>query len=79
MLGVVQSTHGEYCVPGLPFAFMSGFCVAASRLGAPDTGLLSYGEVLDQGRSVNEATRQLPIIGDGDTGCAIFSISDQMP
>lgn len=48
---------------------MSGFCVAAARLGAPDTGLLSYGEVLDQGRSINEATRQLPIIGDGDTGC----------
>lgn len=48
---------------------MSGFCVAAARLGAPDAGLLSYGEVLDQGRSINEATRQLPIIGDGDTGC----------
>ena len=57
------------CGAGFPYAFMSGFCVAAARLGAPDTGLLSYGEVLDQGRSVNEATRQLPIIGDGDTGC----------
>ena len=53
---------------GLPIAFMSGFCVAASRLGAPDAGLLSYGEVLDQGRSIVEATRALPVIGDADTG-----------
>jgi len=53
---------------GLPIAFMSGFCVAASRLGAPDAGLLSYGEILHQGRHVVEATRALPIIGDADTG-----------
>jgi 2-methylisocitrate lyase-like PEP mutase family enzyme len=53
---------------GLPVAFMSGFCVAASRLGAPDAGLLSYGEVLDQGRNIIEATRALPVIGDADTG-----------
>ena len=53
---------------GLPIAFMSGFCVAASRLGAPDAGLLSYGEVLDQGRNIVKATRALPIIGDADTG-----------
>lgn len=59
---VLQSTAG------LPIAFMSGFCVAASRLGVPDAGLLSYGEVLDQGRSIVEATRALPIIGDADTG-----------
>lgn len=47
---------------------MSGFCTSAARLGAPDAGLLSYGEMVDQGRYVNEATSQLPIIGDGDTG-----------
>lgn len=35
---------------GIPVAFMSGFGVSAARLGAPDTNLLSYGEVLDQGR-----------------------------
>ena len=35
---------------GFSMAFMSGFGVAASRLGAPDTNLLSYSEVLDQGR-----------------------------
>lgn len=47
---------------------MSGFGVAASRIGAPDTGLLSAGEVLDQGRSIIEATSHLPIIADADTG-----------
>lgn len=53
---------------GFPVAFMSGFGVSAARLGAPDTNLLSYSEVLDQGRNINEATRGIPIIGDGDTG-----------
>ncbi|GBF93122.1 hypothetical protein Rsub_05851 [Raphidocelis subcapitata] len=53
---------------GFDFAFMSGFCTSAARLGAPDTGLLSYSEMVDQGRYVNEATRAIPIIGDGDTG-----------
>uniref|UniRef100_A0A061RPP0 Phosphoenolpyruvate carboxylase family protein isoform 2 n=1 Tax=Tetraselmis sp. GSL018 TaxID=582737 RepID=A0A061RPP0_9CHLO len=53
---------------GFEFAFMSGFCVSAARLGAPDAGILSYGEMVDQGRCINEATSLLPIIGDGDTG-----------
>ena len=50
------------------FAFMSGFSVAGARLAFPDTGLLSYAEMLDQGRCMHEATRCIPIIGDGDTG-----------
>ncbi|KAK9824446.1 hypothetical protein WJX72_010304 [[Myrmecia] bisecta] len=53
---------------GFPIAFMSGFCVSAARLGAPDTGLISYQEMVDQGRYMHEATQHLPIIGDGDTG-----------
>lgn len=53
---------------GFDFAFMSGFCTSAARLGAPDTGLLSYGEMVDQGRYIHEATKRIPIIGDGDTG-----------
>jgi hypothetical protein len=108
---------------GFPYAFMSGFCTSAARIGAPDTGLMSYGktlycssifffifssffssfyllsqiyyfvcwstsrspsqpttcnctvvsftltgEVVDVGRTLHEATRSLPIIGDGDTG-----------
>ena len=46
---------------------MSGFGVSAARLGAPDTGLISFGEMLDQGRNVCAAS-SIPVIGDGDTG-----------
>ena len=35
---------------GFPLSFMSGFAVSAVRLGLPDTGLISYGEMVDQGR-----------------------------
>jgi 2-methylisocitrate lyase-like PEP mutase family enzyme len=52
---------------GFPLTFMSGFAVAATRLGLPDTGLISYGEMLDQGRTICEAVK-IPVIGDGDTG-----------
>lgn len=52
---------------GFPLAFMSGFAVAGARLGMPDTGLISYAEMLDQGRNVCGAVN-IPIIGDGDTG-----------
>lgn len=52
---------------GYPLTFMSGFSVSAARLGVPDTGLISYGEMLDQGRSILESVT-IPVIGDGDTG-----------
>jgi 2-methylisocitrate lyase-like PEP mutase family enzyme len=52
---------------GFPLTFMSGFAVAASRLALPDTGLISYGEMLDQGRTICDAV-DIPVIGDGDTG-----------
>ena len=52
---------------GFPFTFMSGFAVSAARLGAPDTGLISFGEMLDQGRNICAAS-PVPVIGDGDTG-----------
>lgn len=48
-------------------SFMSGFAVSATRLAAPDTGLISYAEMLDQGRSICSAVN-IPIIGDADTG-----------
>lgn len=48
-------------------AFCGGFSVAAARLGLPDVGLLSYGEMVDQLSSVAAATA-LPIIADADTG-----------
>lgn len=52
---------------GFDFTFMSGFAVSAGRAGLPDTGLLSFGEMLDQGRNICSAT-SIPVIGDGDTG-----------
>jgi 2-methylisocitrate lyase-like PEP mutase family enzyme len=52
---------------GFPVTFMSGFAVAAARLGLPDTGLISYAEMLDQGRAICDAVA-MPVIGDGDTG-----------
>ena len=52
---------------GFPLTFMSGFAVSAARLGMPDTGLISYGEILDQGRNICDAV-SIPVIGDADTG-----------
>jgi len=52
---------------GFALTFMSGFAVSAARIGEPDTGLISYGEMLDQGRSICAAV-SIPVIGDADTG-----------
>jgi 2-methylisocitrate lyase-like PEP mutase family enzyme len=52
---------------GFELTFMSGFAVSATRLGLPDTGLISYGEMVEQGRSLCAAVA-IPVIGDGDTG-----------
>lgn len=52
---------------GFPVTFMSGFAVSATRIGAPDTGLISYGEIVDQARNIC-ASVSIPVIGDGDTG-----------
>lgn len=52
---------------GFRVAFMGGFAVSASRIGMPDTGLISYAEMLDQGCNICSAV-SIPVIGDGDTG-----------
>ena len=52
---------------GFEMGFMSGFAVSADRLGLPDTGLISYGELVDQGRNICRAV-SIPLFGDGDTG-----------
>ncbi|MCC0053811.1 MAG: isocitrate lyase/PEP mutase family protein [Rhodobiaceae bacterium] len=52
---------------GFPLTFMSGFAASASRIGAPDAGLMSYGEVVEQARNICDAI-SIPVIGDGDTG-----------
>ena len=45
----------------------SGFGIAASLLGKPDVGLLSYGEMLDQTRKIVQSV-DVPVMADGDTG-----------
>ena len=52
---------------GFELGFMSGFGVSAARLGLPDTGLISYGELVDQGRNICRAV-SIPLFGDADTG-----------
>ncbi len=52
---------------GFPLTFMSGFAVSAARLALPDTGLISYAEMVEQGRNICAAV-SIPVIGDGDTG-----------
>src|SRR5688572_32541170 len=52
---------------GFELGFMSGFAVSASRLAMPDTGLISYAELVDQGSNICHAV-SIPMIGDGDTG-----------
>ncbi len=52
---------------GFRATFMSGFAVSAARIGMPDAGLISYSEMVDQGRNICSAV-SIPVIGDGDTG-----------
>jgi 2-methylisocitrate lyase-like PEP mutase family enzyme len=53
---------------GYDVGFVSGFAVSAARLGMPDTGLISFAEMLDTVRACCNAAPEIPIIGDGDTG-----------
>ena len=53
---------------GYRVTFMSGFAVSAARLGLPDTGLISFAEMLDSLRNCCSAAGNVPLIGDGDTG-----------
>lgn len=52
---------------GYALTFMSGFAASASRIGAPDLGLMSYAEVVEQAGTIADAI-DIPLIGDGDTG-----------
>ncbi len=52
---------------GFDMGFMSGFAVSAARLAAPDTGLISYAEMVETGRNIC-STVKIPMFGDGDTG-----------
>lgn len=53
---------------GFKVKFVSGFAVAAARLGLPDTSLISFAEMLDSLRNCCAAAGRVPLIGDGNTG-----------
>jgi 2-methylisocitrate lyase-like PEP mutase family enzyme len=53
---------------GFETAFLSGSCVAASRLGGPDLDLISFGEMFDSFNMVHGAAPQLLVLADGDHG-----------
>ena len=53
---------------GFATAFLSGSCVAASRLGGPDLDLISFGEMLDSLVMVRNAAPQTLVLADGDHG-----------
>jgi 2-methylisocitrate lyase-like PEP mutase family enzyme len=53
---------------GFKTAFLSGSCVAASRLGGPDLDLVSFGEMFDSFNMVHAAAPGLLILADGDHG-----------
>jgi 2-methylisocitrate lyase-like PEP mutase family enzyme len=47
--------------------YMTGFGTAASLLGRPDIGLLSFGEMVDNARRIVQAV-EVPVIADADDG-----------
>lgn len=52
---------------GFDAVYMTGFGTAASLLGRPDVGLLSFTEMVDNARRIVSAT-DLPVVADADTG-----------
>lgn len=53
---------------GFKTAFLSGSCVAASRLGGPDLDLLSFAEMYDSFNQVHGAAPDLLVLADADHG-----------
>lgn len=53
---------------GFPTAFLSGSCVAASRLAGPDLDLVSFGEMFDSFTMVRNAAPDTLVLADGDHG-----------
>ncbi|MCB1741150.1 MAG: isocitrate lyase/phosphoenolpyruvate mutase family protein, partial [Gammaproteobacteria bacterium] len=53
---------------GFQSAFLSGSCVAASRLGGPDLDLLTASEMQDALQQARAAAPDLLILADGDHG-----------
>ena len=53
---------------GFKTAFLSGSCVAASRLGGPDLDLISFAEMYNSCNMVRGAAPQTLLLADGDHG-----------
>src|SRR3954447_11681201 len=53
---------------GFKTAFLSGSCVAASRLGGPDLDLISFGEMFDSFNMVHSTAPDTLVLADGDHG-----------
>jgi len=53
---------------GFKTAFMSGSCVAASRLGGPDLDLISFAEMHDSLAMIRGAAPETLVLADGDHG-----------
>jgi 2-methylisocitrate lyase-like PEP mutase family enzyme len=53
---------------GFRTAFLSGSCVAASRLGGPDLDLISFAEMFDSFNMVRGAAPETLVLADGDHG-----------
>ncbi|HWH15364.1 MAG TPA: isocitrate lyase/PEP mutase family protein [Miltoncostaeaceae bacterium] len=53
---------------GAPVVFVSGFAVAAARLGLPDIGYLTPTEMAQTAREVCAAVPGVPVLVDADTG-----------
>lgn len=52
---------------GFDALYMSGYGIAASHLGLPDAGLVSYADMLERARTIAAAV-SVPLIADADTG-----------
>ena len=52
---------------GFDALYMTGYGIAASHMGLPDAGLVSYSEMVGRAACICEAT-QTPLIADADTG-----------
>jgi 2-methylisocitrate lyase-like PEP mutase family enzyme len=69
MPAVYDGLSAKLCAgAGFKTAFLSGSCVAASRLGGPDLDLLSFGEMFDSFQMVHGAAPDLLVLADGDHG-----------
>jgi 2-methylisocitrate lyase-like PEP mutase family enzyme len=52
---------------GFPVVYITGYGLEASVLGAPDVGMLSFGEILDRANKISSAV-SLPTILDAEAG-----------